>query len=125
MAVVTWSLKARDRRILGRGALPALCVSLAFLHLYVVLSPSVSDAADRPASPAQLQGLRDQIAGLRGQQQARVADLNQASQDIASIQGKIAQIDAIDGLWGPAKDVAIAAYMLAPKSQSLPSSPLP
>lgn len=100
MAAVTWSLKASDRRILGRGALPALCVSLAFLHLYVVLSPYVSAAADGPASPAQLQALQNQIAGLQGQLAAREAELQAQNSTIADIKAKILGLGALQDIGG-------------------------
>lgn len=100
MAAVTWSLKASDRRILGRGALPALCVSLAFLHLYVVLSPCVSAAADRPASPAQLQALQNQIAGLQGQLAAKEAQLGALNSKIADIKVKMTGLGALQDIGG-------------------------
>lgn len=79
--------RGRRMRNFFRGAQMASCASLALVLLLVVAWPGESDAADRPASPAQLQGLRDQIAGLQAQQQA-------AWDQMSGLQGQLQSLQA-------------------------------
>lgn len=98
MTALTASLAARDKGNLHSRPLVALCMSLAVLHFSLLVCPGVPDAADRPASPAQLQGLRDQIAGLQGQLAAKEAELQAQNSKIADIKVKMLGLGALQDL---------------------------
>lgn len=82
-----------------------------FLHLFLVWACPAHSESPPAASPAQLQTLTNQIAGLQAQQQAKWAELGKANAEIADIESKIAQLDAAAKLPGMARDAAIAAYL--------------
>lgn len=89
--------RARSKRILSSRTL-AVHVSLAFVLLVVPAWPGVSDAADRPASSAQLQALQNQIAGLQGQLAAKEAELQAQNSKIADIKVKMVGLGALQDL---------------------------
>lgn len=96
------ALAASTERTLRRGTLLAVYVGLAVLHLSVLLWPSFSDAADKPASPEQLQALSNQIAKKQAERQTAEKDLAEWQALRLGFQKKLAADQAkLQGLLNP------------------------
>jgi hypothetical protein len=97
---MTASLAASTERTLRRGTVLAVYVSLAAFHLSILVGPSFCDAADKPAAPAELQALSNQIAGLQGQLAAKEAELQAQNSKIADIKAKMLGLGALQDIGG-------------------------
>lgn len=96
------AMKRHDRRIRRHVVMAAGGLSLALFVFSVFVSPGSMHAADRPASPAQLQAMQDQIAGLQAQLRAQEAELRTWEGQIADIKVKMLGLGALQDIGGNA-----------------------
>lgn len=94
------ALKGDGGRIRRQRTPIVSCLCLTFPLFLILMGLSVSYAADRPASPAQLQAIQNQIAGLQVQLGAKEAELKAWDGKVADINVKIVNFDAVQGVWG-------------------------
>ena len=106
-------MRARSSRIVCRPAPVVVHVSLAFLLFVGLAWPSFSDAADQPASPAQLEALRGQIETLQASRDTKRGEMDAAGGfEILNIDAKIAALTALEYLPKIAKDAAVETYLI-------------